>query len=236
MKFSSVVILVLVAKISTASFAKPPSAAHLTGMVTDVDTNRVAGVQISIEGRGTTRTVVTDKDGLYNIDVPEGVYEIRFKVLGYCPGRRARISAESGTSIVLNFTVIVCSLDDMLVVKNGQYQGEVERYRLPFKEESFFLGSSPSPPLNLLVQFGERQERNGIIEYKGFTISGSRALNTTVSYNLLTVHADTVCLRKRTLQLQAAGNVVIEDGHNTSRADLVTVEFKSGRPVVSIIR
>ena len=52
----------------------------------------------------------------------------------------------------------------------------------------------------------------------------------------LTIYADKVRLAKKTLQIEANGNVVVEDGKNRTEAKSVKVKFEAGKPTLDLIR
>ncbi|MGH9928100.1 MAG: carboxypeptidase regulatory-like domain-containing protein [Pyrinomonadaceae bacterium] len=216
---------------------------ELSGTVVDMNEARVSGATVTIEGEALTRAIATAEDGTYKIELPVGTYRIKAARTGFCPARRAPFRALSSTSIILNFTLIPCSIVNDITIKNGQYVGETDRYKDPFKEEVFPLVHPSGASLELLVRYGARQENPEIIEYRGTVVSydehadtptGSirreKYLGVTFSYDSLMIRADKVQLDPKTFRLEAEGNVVIEDGKRCVTARRALVDLRTDEP------
>jgi hypothetical protein len=240
MKTITLAALVMFMTLSVPSLqAGPPPTtetqqAHLSGVVLDSNEARIAKAKLTIERGHETRTVITNDDGTYKIDLLPGLYQIRVTAQGFCPATRAGLKLRPTANVTMNFVVVDCALEYVLTFENDKFKGDVDRYKMPFKEESFFLGSQSSPPLNLFVQFGERLESNGVIQYKGFKLSGDRQVGATLTYNLLTLHANTICLDKRKFHIEANGSVVVENGERTLRGDRVSLQFDGDQPIIRV--
>lgn len=237
----SVAEVVLVAALVQTSFAPcailrcqelsagVPQAAHLRGVVTDVNDWRVSDAKVTIEGMGKTYTVTTSRDGEYSAELPPGVYQIKASSVGYCPIRRSAFRLAPSADAVLDLTLILCGFETALTIEGGRYTGEVEGYRIPFKEESFQV----APPLELLIQYGGRAENGDSIIYKAITAEG-KDIGVILSYNLLTVRADTVCLNKGDFHVKAVGNVVIDNEGEKVKARQAEINFKSDQPAINV--
>ena len=99
------------------------------------------------------------------------------------------------------------------------------------------------------MRYGSRQEDQNILEYRGTAVpyeaqaetpSGSvhrdKYLGVAISYNLLTIRADKVRLEPKTFQLEAEGNVVVEDGKRRVEGKHVFVDLKRDEPRVELIQ
>ena len=208
--------------------------AHLTGVVVDSSEARIGKAKVTIEGPNEKRTVITDDDGTYKVELGPGLHRIRVSAQGFCPVARAAFEVVPSTDVILNFVMVDCALEYALILENDRFTNDVDRFKMPFKEESFFLGSQSSPPLNLFVQFGERLESKGVIQYKGFKLSGDRQVGVTLTYNLLTLHADSVCVDKIAFKIEAAGSVIVENGRRITRGNQVSVKFEGGQPIIQV--
>lgn len=208
--------------------------AHLSGVAVDINEARIAKAKLTIEGLNRTRTVITNDDGSYKVDLLPGLYQIKVSAQGFCPVGRAGFELRPSSNVTMNFVLADCALEYALTFENDKFKGDVDRYKLPFKEESFFLGSQSSPPLNLFVQFGERLESKDVISYKGFKLSGDREVGATLTYNFLTLHADTICLDRSTFHIEAKGNVVVEDGNRTIHGNRVSVKFEDEQVSIQV--
>lgn len=210
--------------------------AQLAGTVTDTSESRIPKAKLEFQGQDHTWIATAADDGTYKIDLPPGLYKVRVSNPGFCPMNRALFIVRPSSKVTMNFIMFDCALEYGLTAENGRFTVAEDRYRLPFKEESLFVGSISSPPLNLLVQFGEKQEDGASIEYKGFKLTGDRMVGVTVTYDLLTIHADNVRLNRTTLQFEAEGNVVVENGSSRFYAAQVSVELKARQPTVKKIQ
>lgn len=255
MKIKIVLITVLLFVANAMAFAAlhpqsptPKLTGQLSGTVVDMNNSRVSGATVTVEGEGLKRAVATAEDGTYKIELPVGTYRIKTARTGFCPDRRAPFRALSSTSIILNFTLIPCSIVNDITIKNGQYVGETDRYKDPFKEEVFPLVHAAGAPLELLVRYGSRQQDQNIIEYRGAVVgydehadtpAGSvrrdKYLGVTISYDLLTIRADKVRLDQTTFRIEAEGNVVVEDGKRCVQAKRVVADLKTAEPRVELI-
>lgn len=110
---------------SLAAIANPehlttnPTDAHIYGHVVDKATGEHVPY-ISIRLKGTTLGVMTDATGHYFIkNVPEGVYVIEMKSIGYATQER-QVLARKGETIEINFSIEPeqISLDEVVVTAN----------------------------------------------------------------------------------------------------------------------
>jgi hypothetical protein len=208
--------------------------AHLGGVVTDSNEARLAKAKLIIERNHTATTVVTNDDGTFEADLSPGIYQITVGAQGFCRTTRAEFELKPSDSATLNFVLVDCALEYTLTFEGDKFKNDSDRYKMPFSEESFFLGSQSSPQLNVFVQFGEREEGKGIVKYGGFKLSGGRSVGATLTYNLLTLHADTICFDRTTSQIQARGNVVVEDGRQTRHGNGVSVKLKGNQALIQV--
>lgn len=218
----------------------------LSGIVMDITEARVVGATITVLGEGVERTFITADDGSYKVDLPLGIYSITVTGTGFCTARRPVFRVQSRADVKFNFTLVVCPAVNTINITNGQFKGESDSYQAPYKEDLFPI-KSIEKPFELLIQYGERAEDKNIIQYAGFRSSiqyqyaGNRrsidkCLGVTISYNLLTIHADKVRLDKKTLKLEAVGNVVVEDNKQLVRAKQAELTFEAGVPVINLTR
>lgn len=179
---------------------------------------------IIIEGGQTTKKVMPDENGNYEIELPAGIYQISTEIAGFYPFRRAAFRLQPGTSTVINVVPVARYLI------RGTTVSANEPIDIPApspKYESFSLPQSPAESLDLLIEFDKKRTHNVLIEY-------DRA---TVSYDVLTIYADKVCFNKKTLRLEASGDrVVVEDGKQRVEVKYVEVEFQAGLPTIKLMR
>lgn len=206
---------------------------YLAGMVLDTNNSAVAGATVTVEGGGAKHTITTGQDGSFNVQLPDGIYRIRAESRGFCLSRRAAFRLRPSITTTINLRLIVCPLVHSLILEGGQYKGETARYQPPFKEDEFSVASSGGP-LNLLIQYGERIHRRNDIHYKGFTLSDGKCFGVIVTYDVLTIYADSVRFDAKSLRLEAEGNVVFEKGLEPVKAQHANIDLKGGEPQVRL--
>lgn len=223
---------------------------HLKGTVVDFISGAwIARATIVFEGSRITRSVITGEGGSYEVELPIDVYRISVKRLGFCLARRAVFRVQPSSETRIDFTLVPCAMASVGITKNGQYKGEMCSDVRPFDYDSFQVSSSPDVSLELLLRFGERREDENGIEYEGAAVKhlvfGERSrevlekhkyLGVMVSYDSLTIYADKVRLTKKTFEIEAHGNVVVEDGKKRTEARSVKIKFEASKPILELIR
>lgn len=109
------IILTLIIILVSAAVSYAQSGNTVSGVVRDSEGGPVAGAVVMLKGSSSV-AVVTDVDGKYSIDLPEGNVVLTVSCLGFRDAER-----ESGKSSVLNFVLEEDSqiLDDAVVVGYG---------------------------------------------------------------------------------------------------------------------
>ncbi|HXG68751.1 MAG TPA: carboxypeptidase-like regulatory domain-containing protein [Blastocatellia bacterium] len=216
------------------------------GVVTDLAEARIPRAEIIVENDRVKYTALTADDGTYRLELPIGTYNISVKgERGFCPARRAPFRVEPESTTKFDFILSVCPIVNKIIVENGKYKGEYCYLRAPLEEEAFLISSSSGTPLSLLIQYGERQQDDLFILYKGFrdsitysldgtTQTSERWMGVIVSYNTLTVRADVIRFDKKNLHLKAEGNVFVDDGKQRVEAKMVELKFRAGVPQISM--
>jgi len=223
--------------------------ALLRGVLIDfISGARVPRATILFESAGLTRTVVSTEDGSYQAQLPIDVYRISVRRLGYCSSRRAAVQLQASSDTRFDFILVPCAIENVGIIESGRYKGEACREAKTFDFESFELSSSPRAKGELLLRFGTRREEQNFIEYEGAMINylvssqnpkepveKAKYLGVMVSYDSLTVYGDKVKLAKKTIELEARGNVVVEDGRKRTEASSVKIRFEAGKPILELI-
>jgi hypothetical protein len=160
------------------------------------------------------------------------VYRVTTRSVGFCASQRALFRTQPSSDTLMNLTLVVCPLANVLKMdKSGKYVGEEDRYIGPFDSEALPIRNLSGAPLNLLVRYGKRQERKGIVEYQGAKVQNGVPAGVMISYDVLTIVANKVRLNKKTLLLEAEGNVTVEDGKRRMNFSHAEVNFKSKDPI-----
>jgi hypothetical protein len=211
------------------SSAQAIPAGHVRGTIFDSNKAVVTNVRVTFEALGEKRETVTNWEGHYDIELPIGTYQITTHAQGFSDYLRAPFRVESSSSTTINATLVVCSLAHFLKIdKEGKYIGEEAHCLDPFKSESFYPNSSG---LGLLIRYGNRRKGPDIVEYGGVPVTNGIPSGVTITYDLLTIVADKVSLNTKTYQLEADGNVTIEDGNQTLTMRNAKVDFRARDPL-----
>ena len=194
-----------------SSYLMAQAMGHVRGKVMDFNEAVIPGVTVIFESGQTKRTVVSDEAGNFGIELPAGIYQVTTETYNFFPFRRAAFRVQPGTVMAINVVPVPRAVS---------YGTEARR----FYYESFSPPHAFGDPLDLLIRFSKQQQHKGIIEY-------SEAM---ASYDALTIYADKLCLDPKTPRLEAAGNVVVEDGKQRVQAKRAEVEFKAGEPILKL--
>jgi len=189
----------------------------------------VTNVRVTFEVPGAKHRTVTNSEGYYDIELPVGIYQLTTYSPGFSAYQRAPFRVEPSSSTTINATLVVCSLAHLLKIdKQGEYVGEEAHCLDPFKSDSFYPNSSG---MGLLIRYGIRHKGTGIVEYGGAEVTNGIPSGVTVSYDRLTIVADKVLLNTETYQLEADGNVTIEDGNQSIKLSDARVDFRAKDPL-----
>jgi hypothetical protein len=222
-------------QIPHADFGKIGSTpqARLKGVVADSNQARVSKAKVIVEGEFSKAVVITNDDGTYSVDLAPGLYSLTVISPGFCSLMRARFELRPLTDVEMNLTLVDCALDNVMTLRNEIFIDSKDQYNAPYKEESVVLSSEPSSQFDLHVRFGKRAEIKDAVRFQGFSLSGDRQVGVTVTYNLMTLRAEQVCLNKATGELEAFGNVVVADGSRTLNGTRVSVKLRGGQTTIN---
>lgn len=193
------------------------------GKVLDANGSVLPNVTVVIENEKQTYKSVTDPDGLYEVELPAGIYSVTTDLPGWYPVRRARFRIEPNTNSILNLRppLKVSNIATHVSVKKGLRE-LVTVIPVPNYEE-VPLPDSPEANLSLLFQYARKR------------ITGKRIIyhRASLTYNRLTVSADEIALYPRGFWLLIKGNVLIEDGTAVTHKKSVVLKFKGDQPLIS---
>ncbi|MHA4810036.1 TonB-dependent receptor [Flavitalea flava] len=103
---------------NTTSTAPPVPPPHLSGTVRDENNNPVEGAAITVKSLNTG--TVTDKQGKFQLNIPDGAYEVEISFVGYKSEKRT-VTVAGGQSPALTITLHVgaSGLNEVVVVGYG---------------------------------------------------------------------------------------------------------------------
>jgi hypothetical protein len=88
----------------------PVTQGKLTGMVLDPAKVYLPGAKVTVKGRRVRRELYSGDDGSYSIELPSGVYVVRFAHVGFYPVRkRVRVQSNGVTRLRWLFVCVAHS-------------------------------------------------------------------------------------------------------------------------------
>jgi Carboxypeptidase regulatory-like domain len=191
-------------------------AGTVRGVVQDPKGALIPNATIILKSNGVQTRATSTPDGEYEIQVPPGTYEITSEIPAYYPFRRAKFCVESGKIATINVAPPLRVLSVGLEVTPQGYREPVTTAPEP-KYEAFTVEGSSCPNVNLLIRYDKRVKQRDHIRF-------ARAI---ANSGAVTVSADTIRLKPKTLQLEATGNVQVEVGPEKRSSRRVKLNLKS---------
>jgi hypothetical protein len=185
------------------------------GVVLDEHEARINTATITIEGSGIQRLIKTNELGEYEFDVPNGIYQIRAEVPNYYAFKRAAFRVKPNTVRIVNIVPVQRVLSIGL---EATLQGEREQVKTapPAEFESLKAPNPGEPSLEIVVRFQKRETDGEFVQYRGASLT----------YDAFTIYADRIRLDKRTLNLEASGKLIVEDGEHRIHATSIRASLK----------
>jgi hypothetical protein len=235
MRFISAILITLtIFTIGNAQKVGAPSGS-VRGTIFDSNEAVVQNVKVYFESDTLKRETVTNDEGDYKIELPVGVYQVTTNSIGFCTSQRAPFRVQASSDNLINLTLVVCPLANIFTLdKDNKIVGEECRYIDPFQSESFQISKASDATLNLLVRYGNRQEKENVVEYQGAEVKNGVPSGVFVNYDVLTIVAEKVRFNKKTLLLEASGNIVVEDGKRRRILTDVKIDFSVKDPIALI--
>lgn len=189
----------------SASTGQPTG--KVIGTVMDLNEAVIPRTQIVITGENIERRLTSNEEGSYEIDLPAGAYNVTAKANGFRPFQRAAFRVQPNSTLIINIVPLPLASD----VANP-----------PIYSDSFSLPNVPHPPIKLFLEYMKKRNHKRFWEYS----------NVMASFDALMIQAGIVRLDKKTYQLVAEGNVVIDDGKKRVHVRNAKVNFKGGVPII----
>jgi hypothetical protein len=175
----------------------------------------VVGAKVTIAGDSETREVATNNEGRVELGVTAGLYRIKVYSTGFCEGRHAAIRIQPSIEKFITLQLVVCP------THTGPR----------FSEEFFAIGSSGFP-LNLLIRFIKKSGRKELIQYENDELLSDNLPKVVASYDSLTIYALKMKYAPKKQQLEAEGDVVVENNGQRTTAARLLVDFGAKEPVI----
>lgn len=123
---SSLTILFLLLTLTTVHAQSSGAAAgRVKGTIVDSNGAVVAKVKVTFEAGGRKREAVTNEEGVYEIELPAGLYRMTTRATGFCASQRERLRVRQSSDRLLNLTLLVCPVTNVVKFdESGKYIGE----------------------------------------------------------------------------------------------------------------
>jgi hypothetical protein len=228
-----------------------PQTFHIHGMVRNtIDNSVVAGVKVTFEAEKGSKIVSTDRRGIYEADLPVGLYTMTVQPLSpdQLTYKRPLFRVVSSTNLVFDVTLdtyqkVTC---EIVNPPPGNQISEPDRVKNTCGGmDLFLLPSEDGVAFQLLIRFGTRKPtENGyaysapvdfsVVPEPSYVYRSGRnppTLGTPVfiAYNLFTLRADHVTYDEKNQTLHANGKVVVvNEKGETQRADSMNFRIENG--------
>jgi Carboxypeptidase regulatory-like domain len=192
----------------------------------------LTGAKVMFQGKTTTRTVTTNQEGTYQVDLPVGLYTmaVRFSGMRASDYERPLFRAQSSATLMLNAMLYPAASSCDPVIPSAKSALTVDDYRNACGGwEHFRAPSEDGVPFDVLIRYPARQSTNSGYVYRSGGFSGTPVF---VAYNLFTLWADTVAYDSETHTLNAKGHVVVADATGETRhTDSIRFKMENGEAV-----
>jgi hypothetical protein len=201
------VLFCLTASVRAQNSVFGPSSGTVRGTVFD-DAGGLEGLLIVIDGTGGKREVRTNSEGVYEATVPPGTYSVSLKPSqpdpAYRPFQRAKFRLLPGEVKIIDLSPYsgfdYCSSKGERVV-NLQASQRMHAKSSPIKPPRYerYSIASPTGPMELMIEYCERKQRNDSIKYRSAMIT----------FDESTIYTDSAVFYPRT-RLLKVGNKDVE--------------------------
>jgi hypothetical protein len=204
------------------------SIGRVTGTVHDPNEAVIVGRNIIFRGEGIERIVKTNDEGVYEVELPAGIYQVFFEAqAGFLSYRRAPFRVEASKSIIINIALTMSSVPGHIFYIGPPEKAPRFPPDKPLKYDSFLVANLSPVPLEMLVEFKNKRKRGAYLEYR----------RATASYNSLLIYGDKLRFNKKHWLIEGEGNVILEDGKRRMKVNRVVAKIKDGMPeIISVER
>ncbi len=190
--------------------AGQPLAFHVQGTMTDASGAVFPFVEVKFEGEQLKKTVITNGIGVYESDLPPGLYTME-AISDFRRYHRPVFSVTSSSDLTLDVMLPAAPICDTRVVGDSGSLATGEEPTAPIKEactreELFTVPSKRGVPFQLYIRYRKRTQKSNTLDYFGETTPVEDPVF--VAYNLFSLQADHVTYNVMTRTLEARDNVV----------------------------
>jgi hypothetical protein len=212
--------------------SQPPF--HVKGTVRDAAGEPVYGVRVAFQSAQTTKSVLTNDAGVYQVDLPLGDYTMSAAGMGFTPYRRPAFRVTAPTN--LNFDIVMHAYGNCEIpVFNFSGIVTAEEWAAAQKPsclpEDFIPVPSRDEPFNISFRYISHARSGSTYTYIGEKTS-QRHVPVFVAYNLFSLRANKVIYDSKSRTLRASGKVVaVNDPDTIQRADAMTFTLADGQAI-----
>lgn len=196
--------------IPPAQGANMDSNGSVVGTVLDVREAAMYGATVVIYNEERRFETTVDTEGQFQFQVPEGTYEIQATARNFCTASRAPFKVASKSTVTVKLALLVSPIVSRIYKEKGAHPSETDRHECPFTIERIPAGSTLKADKEVWIQFGDITKVGETNCYSGY-FSEEKPQAVIVSYDLLTLYADKVCLSDKN-ELTAFGTISLDHG------------------------
>jgi hypothetical protein len=236
MRLSAIIVAWIVLILCESIMAQ--NSARVTGIAytsTEFSEAVVPGASIIFKTGSIEHKAIADKQGRYEIKLPEAVYQVVGGIGGFCPINRPNIPIKANIETMINIRLIICGQADGLEIdKDGNVIREIGWQTSPVEIETRRFTKARDSTVEVSFEFVSRQIGTESVEYRGSFI-GNYNLTAAARYRELALYADSIVLDEKSLHIQASGHVTVEDGRKRRSARIATLNLGSSDVIGSLV-
>jgi hypothetical protein len=238
MRFAAVVVLAasLITPVlfdQTASLAANPQTFEVKGKITDQMGAFVRGARVTFHGDHLNKIVATNDVGVYETDLPLGVYTMTAERNGFRTYRRPLFRVTAPTSLTLDVILTLPVITDSFAVSSPKGAADCSNGDPSLDLGAIFLDSIRSKdgtPFQLYIRYTSATVINGSCIYTGRTSPYEDTVF--VAYNLFSLQANRVVYNAKLRTIEATGNVVaVNELGVKQRSETMTLKIEDGKAV-----
>lgn len=222
----------------SAARKTPPDTFHIRGAICRArDRSAVPEVTVTFEAEEVSKTLYTDDRGIYEADLPVGLYTMTARspdrVLGLYQRPLFRVASPASLVLDIALETYIRSSCDLGVPPSSTHIPDADDAKDACGGRDFLpLPSDDGVPFQLLVEYESRKRTDRGYAYSARPLLPRPATPVFVAYNLFTLQAHHVVYDVQGRTLKATGDVVATNADGaTQRADSMTFKIENGEAI-----
>lgn len=199
---------------------------RIEGVAFDHQGAVVASVKVVIEGNGIQKTVATDEEGKFFIELPPGLYRLRTESPTFLSYQKDDINVGADRTLSFEISLVV---NPLLDYTPHDYFSDNERIepiktKIDYTFEAFSFKNFRSETLELMIQYSTKSVEGEFIEYNLVMLA----------CDSFSVIAGKVRLNRKTFTMEAEGNVVIKFKGREYRGKRARLDLRREKIIVEL--